>query len=281
MLEALGVNVAASPAVVERCLHDVGVAFFFAPTFHPAMRHAAPTRRDLGVRTAFNLLGPLTNPAGPARQIVGVPRPELTELMARALLLLGVGTRLGRARRGRARRVVDNGLHEGVGVPRRDGADVLRASGRVRTCEEQRSRTSRAAMPGRTRNACRRCWTARQDRRANVVLLNAGAGAVHRRTRRFRARRHRHGCRRDRQRAGARGAGGAGRRSRRPGRAARHERDERRPTCWRRSSRATRRVVADRRGREPMAALEARASALHAERHGLSRCPRATRREST
>lgn len=89
VLEALGVNVAASPAVVEKCLNQVGTAFFFAPTFHPAMKHAAQARRDLGVRTAFNLLGPLTNPAGPKRQIVGVPRPELTELLARALLLLG------------------------------------------------------------------------------------------------------------------------------------------------------------------------------------------------
>jgi anthranilate phosphoribosyltransferase len=89
VLEALGVNVGASPEVVERCLRDVGIAFFFAPTFHPAMRHAAQARRDLGVRTAFNLLGPLTNPAGASRQIVGVPRPELTELIARALQLLG------------------------------------------------------------------------------------------------------------------------------------------------------------------------------------------------
>src|SRR5918996_3796900 len=89
VFEALGVNVAATPDVVERCLDDAGIAFFFAPTFHPSMRHAAPTRRELGVRTAFNLLGPLTNPARAARQLVGVPRPELTELMARALLLLG------------------------------------------------------------------------------------------------------------------------------------------------------------------------------------------------
>jgi anthranilate phosphoribosyltransferase len=89
VLESLGVNVTAPPAVVERCLHEVGIAFFFAPTFHPAMRHAAQARRDLGVRTAFNLLGPLTNPAGATRQIVGVPRPELTELIARTLLLLG------------------------------------------------------------------------------------------------------------------------------------------------------------------------------------------------
>jgi anthranilate phosphoribosyltransferase len=87
--EALGIRVTAPPAVVERCLAEAGIGFFFAPTFHPSMRHAAPVRRELGVRTAFNLLGPLTNPAGATRQLVGVPRPEFTELMARALALLG------------------------------------------------------------------------------------------------------------------------------------------------------------------------------------------------
>ncbi len=89
VFEALGVQVAASPDVAARCLDQVGIAFLFAPTFHPSMRHAAPVRRELGVRTAFNLLGPLTNPAGATRQLVGVPRPELTELVARALGLLG------------------------------------------------------------------------------------------------------------------------------------------------------------------------------------------------
>jgi anthranilate phosphoribosyltransferase len=87
--EALGVNVSAAPAVVEQSLEKVGIAFFFAPTFHPSMRHAAPVRRELGVRTAFNLLGPLTNPARARRQLVGVPHSELTELIARALLMLG------------------------------------------------------------------------------------------------------------------------------------------------------------------------------------------------
>jgi anthranilate phosphoribosyltransferase len=89
VFEALGVRVSAPPAVVERCLAEANIGFFYAPTFHPSMRHAAQTRRDLGIRSAFNLLGPLTNPAGATRQLVGVPRPELTELMARALLLLG------------------------------------------------------------------------------------------------------------------------------------------------------------------------------------------------
>jgi anthranilate phosphoribosyltransferase len=89
VFEALGVDVTAGPAVAEACLTEAGLAFFFAPTYHPSMRHVAALRRELGVRTAFNLLGPLTNPAGARRQIVGVPRPELTELVAKALGMLG------------------------------------------------------------------------------------------------------------------------------------------------------------------------------------------------
>jgi anthranilate phosphoribosyltransferase len=89
LFEELGVNISAPPLVVEQTLRDANIAFFFAPTFHPSMRHAAPIRKEMGIRTTFNLLGPLTNPAGATRQIVGVPRPELTQVMARALMLLG------------------------------------------------------------------------------------------------------------------------------------------------------------------------------------------------
>ncbi|MDQ3169805.1 MAG: anthranilate phosphoribosyltransferase [Acidobacteriota bacterium] len=89
VFEALGVRIDAPPDVAVRCLEEAGIAFLFAPTFHPSMRHAGPTRKELGIRTAFNLLGPLTNPAGAARQLVGVPRPELTELVARSLGMLG------------------------------------------------------------------------------------------------------------------------------------------------------------------------------------------------
>ena len=89
VFEALGVDVTAPPDRVERCLIDAGIAFLFAPTFHPSMRHAGQARRDLVLRTAFNLLGPLTNPAGARRQLVGVPRPEMTELVATALARLG------------------------------------------------------------------------------------------------------------------------------------------------------------------------------------------------
>jgi anthranilate phosphoribosyltransferase len=89
LFEALGVNVAAEPPVVERCLEEAGIAFFFAPTFHPSMRHAGPTRRELGLRTAFNLLGPLTNPAHAQAQLIGVPELELVERLGRVMAMMG------------------------------------------------------------------------------------------------------------------------------------------------------------------------------------------------
>ena len=90
VLEALGVRIDAHAETVQRCLDETGWTFLFAPSFHAATRHAVGPRRELGVRTAFNLLGPLTNPARPAAQLVGVPRPELAELMAAALQRLGI-----------------------------------------------------------------------------------------------------------------------------------------------------------------------------------------------
>jgi anthranilate phosphoribosyltransferase len=89
VFEALGVAVDGPAERVVTALAHAGLAFFFAPTWHPSMRHAAATRRELGVRSAFNLLGPLTNPARPSRQLVGVSRPEHTELVARTLGVLG------------------------------------------------------------------------------------------------------------------------------------------------------------------------------------------------
>jgi anthranilate phosphoribosyltransferase len=84
------VRIDAPPPVVQRSLDETGWAFLFAPGFHAATRHAVGPRKELGVRTAFNLLGPLTNPARPEAQVVGVPRPELTGFMARCLQRLGV-----------------------------------------------------------------------------------------------------------------------------------------------------------------------------------------------
>jgi len=89
VLEALGVKIDLSPQQVEDCLSETGFGFLFAPLFHPAMKYAIGPRRDLGIRTMFNILGPLTNPAGAKRQILGVFSSKLTETLAMVLGNLG------------------------------------------------------------------------------------------------------------------------------------------------------------------------------------------------
>jgi anthranilate phosphoribosyltransferase len=89
VLEALGVRIDLTPEAIAECVDTVGFGFMFAQAHHPAMRHVAPIRRELGVRTAFNLLGPLTNPAGARRQLMGVYSEALVEPMAHVLVQLG------------------------------------------------------------------------------------------------------------------------------------------------------------------------------------------------
>jgi anthranilate phosphoribosyltransferase len=89
VLAGLGVNIAASVAQVERCLEELGICFCFAPLMHPAMKNVAAVRKELGIRTIFNLLGPLANPAGADYQLLGVGRPETRSMIASALRVLG------------------------------------------------------------------------------------------------------------------------------------------------------------------------------------------------
>lgn len=89
VLEALGINVNLSPAQVAQAVATLGVGFMFAPNHHSAMKHAAPVRRELGVRTMFNLLGPMTNPAGAKNQVLGVFHRDLVPILARVLQTLG------------------------------------------------------------------------------------------------------------------------------------------------------------------------------------------------
>ncbi len=84
-MQHLGVNLDADVPTLERCLRECRIAFLYAPSLHPAMKHAAPVRKQLGIRTIFNLLGPLTNPAGARRQVLGTSRPELTDKLAAVL----------------------------------------------------------------------------------------------------------------------------------------------------------------------------------------------------
>lgn len=89
VLEELGVNLAVPPEFVAHCIETIGIGFLFAQHFHPAMKYAGPVRREIGIRTVFNVLGPLTNPAGASCQVMGVYDPQLTEPLARVLGVLG------------------------------------------------------------------------------------------------------------------------------------------------------------------------------------------------
>lgn len=90
VLAALGVNINLAPELVEQCINKIGIGFIFAPNFHPAMRYVANARKQLGVRTVFNILGPMTNPASPKAQVVGVFDADLTEIYANVLQRLGL-----------------------------------------------------------------------------------------------------------------------------------------------------------------------------------------------
>ena len=89
VLEALGINIQLPPAAIARCIDEVGIGFMFAPNHHPAMKNVAPIRKELGVRTIFNILGPLTNPASAPNILMGVFHPDLVGIQVRALQRLG------------------------------------------------------------------------------------------------------------------------------------------------------------------------------------------------
>jgi len=118
VLEALGVKIDLGPEGVASCVREARIGFMFAPRFHPAMRHAAPVRREIGIRTVFNVLGPLANPAGVRRYLLGVPSPAIAETVARALVELGAD-----------RALVVFGT---------DGLDEISPSAETRTWEVQR-----------------------------------------------------------------------------------------------------------------------------------------------
>ncbi len=122
VLTALGVNIEVTPDVMESCIREAGIGFLYAPKLHPAMKHAMGVRRELGVRTIFNLLGPLTNPAGARGQVLGVFAPELTECLAEVLRLLGS-----------QRAFVVHGS---------DGLDEITVTGPSRICELREGRVS-------------------------------------------------------------------------------------------------------------------------------------------
>jgi len=174
VLESLGVNINMPPEEAARCIEQVGLGFMFAPNFHGAMKHAAPVRRELGIRTLFNILGPLTNPAGAPNQVMGVFHPDLVGIQVRVLQRLGAHraltvhgregldeisisgeTLVGELRDGQ---VTEYTLHPSqFGMPTHDIAAL-----RVHDVEESRARVLKVLdnQPGPERD---------------IVTLNAGA----------------------------------------------------------------------------------------------------------
>jgi anthranilate phosphoribosyltransferase len=174
VLEALGVKIDLGPEGVARCVDEARVGFMFAPRYHPAMRHAGPVRREIGIRTVFNVLGPLANPAGVRRILLGVPSPALGDKIAHVLAELGT----------------DHALV----VHGEDGLDEISPSGPTRTWEVRDGEVregriepkdlgitpvSRAEITGgdAAKNAAmaRRVLDGAKDGTRTAILLNAGA----------------------------------------------------------------------------------------------------------
>jgi anthranilate phosphoribosyltransferase len=176
-MEALGVNINLPPARIAACLEEIGIAFLFAPAMHSAMKYVQPARRELRLRTVFNLLGPLTNPARATCQVVGVYSADLVEKLAEALSMLG--------------------LHRALVVHGSDGLDEITISGPTRigevregqvhtyevTPEEfglQRAALDEIAGGDAALNASliREVLAGKKSARRDVVLLNAAAALV-------------------------------------------------------------------------------------------------------
>lgn len=177
VMEALGVNINLPPGRIAACLEEVGIAFLFAPAMHSAMKYVQPARRELRLRTVFNLLGPLTNPAQASAQVVGVYSLDLVEKLAEALSMLG--------------------LHRALVVHGLDGLDEITITGPTRIAEVrdgavhtyevtpeefgmERSTIADISGGDATENAAiiRNILRAKQSARRNVVLLNAAAALV-------------------------------------------------------------------------------------------------------
>ncbi|MDP9399582.1 MAG: anthranilate phosphoribosyltransferase [Actinomycetota bacterium] len=175
VLEALGVRIDLDAAAVGRCLDELGFGFMFAPAHHRAMRHVVPVRRALAVRTAFNLLGPLTNPAGAQRQVIGVADPAYLDAVAGALARLGARRALvvssldgldemSIAAATRVVEVTDDRLESSVLVPEAVGLRTVADAGATAGgMPERNAATTRAILAGEPGPA------------RDLALLNAGA----------------------------------------------------------------------------------------------------------
>lgn len=174
VLEALGFEIEQPPLVVERSIDELGFGFLFAPSHHPAMRHAAKVRRELGTRTVFNVLGPLTNPAGANAQVVGVYASELVRTVAEVLALLG--TRHAFVVHGAG------GIDEFSPAGENLVAEVVAGSVRERVVGPEDvgiprspSRSLAGGNPSENAEMIRRVFAGEQGPRRDAILFNAAA----------------------------------------------------------------------------------------------------------
>jgi anthranilate phosphoribosyltransferase len=174
VLTALGVNVMATPEQERRSLEEAGICFMFAPNHHPAMKHVMPVRSELGFRTMFNLLGPLTNPAGAKRQVVGVPSSRFVEPLARALGALGAE---------RAWTVHGEGMDELTTTGETEVAEWKDGAVRLFRVTPEAVGLKRAALadltggsPEDNAKALRELLDGKPGAYRDIVLLNAAAG---------------------------------------------------------------------------------------------------------
>ena len=178
VMEALGVKISLPTAVLAACLEEVGIVFLFAPAMHSAMKYVQPARRELRLRTIFNLLGPLTNPARASAQVVGVYSLDLVEKVAEALSMLGAASRAGGPRTGRPGRDHRSPAHPHRRSARRAGPHLRGHARRVRN----QARPARRHFRWRRRRAnaaiIREILAGKKSPRRDVVLLNAAAALV-------------------------------------------------------------------------------------------------------
>ncbi len=215
LLEALGVDIELEPEQVGRCIDEIGFGFMFAPRHHAAMAHVIPARKALGVRTIFNFLGPLTNPAGANRQLLGVADRHYQETIAEALVGLGSVRALVVSAEDGLDELSIAAPHAGDRGRRRWHLGVVRRGAASSGSPRPSWRRSPAARRRRTQRPCAACWPASPGPRRDLTLLNAAAaiyvGGLADRPRRGR----RQGCRGDRLRRGRKRAGSADRGDRR------------------------------------------------------------------
>lgn len=177
VLDALGIKIELGAPEVEKCLEDIGIGFMFAPTFHPAMKYAAPSRKEIGIRTVFNILGPMTNPAGAQSQLLGVFEESLTMKMAQVLCLLG--------------------CQHALVVHGEDGLDEITLGGKTTVCELKGDEVSRCYIdpedfgfprtnlsslrggpPQENADILRRVLQGEKGPYRDIVLVNAAAALV-------------------------------------------------------------------------------------------------------